>query len=100
MTVQLGGEVLKVILPFTASHCVVVPGYCSASVSTETTLGSVTMVIGEDGSRWELYFQNLNILLLGTCVGNEGEESASSEGGRSHSFHPGRDGSAGDRPWA
>jgi hypothetical protein len=49
---------------FPASCSVIVPGYCSASVSTETTLSPVTMVIGEDVSRWELYFQNLNILLL------------------------------------
>lgn len=67
----------KKILTFTASCYLVVPGYCSASVSTETTLGPVTMVIGEDLSRWELYFQNLNIFLLGMCVGNEGKQEES-----------------------
>lgn len=68
---------LKKIFTFTASLDVVVPGYCSASVSTETTLGPVTMVTGEDVSRWELHFQNSNTLLVGMCVGIEGKEPES-----------------------
>lgn len=69
------------MLTFIALCCGVAPGYCSASVSTETTLGPVTMVIGEDVSRWELHFQNLNILLLGEVWRlREGGERAKGEG--------------------
>lgn len=40
------------------------------------------MVIGEDVSRWELYFQNLNIPQLGMCVENrERSQKAMGEGG-------------------
>lgn len=39
------------------------------------------MVIGEDVSRWELHFQNLNILLLGEVWRmREGGERAKGEG--------------------
>lgn len=35
------------------------------------------MVTGEDVSRWELYFQNLNTLLLGPGVRSEGKQEES-----------------------
>ena len=69
---HLTGGKIRIILTFTASCNGAIPSYCSASVSTETTLGPVTMVIGGDMSRWELSFQNLNILMLGEVCGNEG----------------------------
>lgn len=51
------------------------------------------MVIGEDVSRWELHFQNLNILLLGEVWGmREGGE-------RAHTIlNPGVACKAGDKP--
>lgn len=61
---QFNWGLKRILLTFTASCQGAVPGYCSASVSTETTLSPVTMVMGEDVSRWELYFQNLNMLTL------------------------------------
>ena len=69
---HLTGGKIRTILTFTATCNGVVPSYCSASISTETTLGPVTMVIGGDMSRWELSFQNLNILMPGEVCGNEG----------------------------
>lgn len=40
------------------------------------------MVMGEDMSRWELYFQNLNILILqGVEEGDEGRDEKKSRGG-------------------
>lgn len=74
------------ILPFPASCSGVVPGYCSASVSTETTLGPVTMVIGEDVSRWELYFQNLKSSCWGKCAGMRGGRKKGKGGRRSYSI--------------
>ena len=71
-TTHLTGGKIRIILTFTVSCNGAIPSYCSASVSTETTLGPVTMVIGGDMSRWELSFQNLNILMLGEVCGNEG----------------------------
>lgn len=90
---HLTGGKIRIILTFTASCDGAIPSYCSASVSTETTLGPVTMVIGGDMSRWELSFQNLNILMLGEVCGNEGglwgggqRRKKAEGGGRSYSF--------------
>lgn len=59
------------------------------------------MVTGEDVSRWELYFQNLNTLLLGPGVRSEGKQEESKwEGEVTLFLNLGMDRNAGDNPSA
>lgn len=87
------------MLTFIAFRYGVVPGYCSASVSTETTLGPVTMVIGGEESRWGAPLPECKHPPVGGGVGNEGGRGESQGGGRSHTIlNPGMAHYAGDKP--